>query len=273
VTLKMAVQMMRIGDWIRFYPAFPLAGACLSGCHFTRTALVLALYIIMIGYAFAVNNYFDAEIDQNHKGKHNSGKNPLAMGWISLRDARRVLEGLIIVSLIMMMAIGWMAGGWQGPALALLNLLLLTAYSGGPRLKEIPGADLTAHGLMFGALPVACGFYLGGGSASWLLVLASSVAFLLGAEALVAHQMVDFREDFCSTKTTVVSIGQARGGVLLAFLAFSSAALVAAAAWSALIPLHYAWPLIAYLLSYPVFSVRKVRDELRQDIRDPAIPQ
>ena len=50
------LRMLRIRDWIKFYPLFPLAGAVLAGGGPDQTLLVLIAYICLIGYAFAVNN-------------------------------------------------------------------------------------------------------------------------------------------------------------------------------------------------------------------------
>lgn len=70
------LRMLRIGDWIKFYPLFPLAGALLAGGDSAQTIVVLIAYFFMISYAFVVNNYFDADIDRQNRQKVASGKNP-----------------------------------------------------------------------------------------------------------------------------------------------------------------------------------------------------
>lgn len=70
------LRMLRIRDWIKFYPLFPLAGAYLAGGGQDQTLLVLIAYLCLISYAFVVNNYFDAEIDRQHRRKVESGTNP-----------------------------------------------------------------------------------------------------------------------------------------------------------------------------------------------------
>lgn len=81
------LRMLRIKDWIKFYPLFPLAGAVLAGGSPDQTLLVLIAYICLIGYAFAVNNYFDAEIDRMHRHKVASGTNPMAAGKVGRRGS------------------------------------------------------------------------------------------------------------------------------------------------------------------------------------------
>jgi 4-hydroxybenzoate polyprenyltransferase len=67
------LRMLRIRDWIKFYPLFPLAGAYLAGGGPDQTLLVLIAYVCLISYAFVVNNYFDAEIDRQHRRKVECG--------------------------------------------------------------------------------------------------------------------------------------------------------------------------------------------------------
>ena len=76
------LRMLRIGDWIKFYIAAPLAGALLAGALPAQIILVFIIYFALIGYAFTVNNYFDVEIDRQHVGKMESNKNPLASGSV-----------------------------------------------------------------------------------------------------------------------------------------------------------------------------------------------
>jgi 4-hydroxybenzoate polyprenyltransferase len=61
------LRMLRIGDWIRFYPIIPLVGALLAGARAEQLLLIWLIYFAIIGYALVVNNYFDVEIDGTQK--------------------------------------------------------------------------------------------------------------------------------------------------------------------------------------------------------------
>lgn len=257
------LRMLRIGDWIKFYLAAPLAGALLAGALPAQVILVFVIYFALIGYAFTVNNYFDVEIDRQHTGKMESNKNPLASGHVSRRGVLFMMLfqiGIALVSLEM---------SYLGFCLVLLNLMLFTAYSGGIRLKERFALDIITHGLMFGAVPFLAGFALSNGIIPPEILLASSLPFILGAEALIAHQVVEYEEDVLSTRTTVTFIGRRNGLLLLGFAAVFSVALLMFMAGTK--PLSF-WAVTAlgwYLLAYPAYSCRS----LIRDFRRTASPQ
>lgn len=257
------LRMLRIGDWIKFYTTVPLAGAILAGVVPAQIILIFVIYFVVIGYAFTANNYFDAEIDRLHSGKMESNKNPLASGLISRQGVEMMMLFQIGISLISY----WMSdvGLW----IVLLNILLFTAYSGLVRLKEKFILDIITHGLMFGAVPFLAGFALSKGSISSEILLISSLPFILAAEALIAHQIVEYEEDLLSTKTTITIIGKKNGLALLAAAAAISIGLLIFI--TGIEPLPF-WALIAlgwYLLAYPAYSCRS----LIRDFRYIANPQ
>jgi len=69
-------RMLRIGDWVKFYPLFPLAGAFIAAGLSSDLVGVFALFSCVTAYGFVVNNLYDAEIDRRHPGKTKQGKNP-----------------------------------------------------------------------------------------------------------------------------------------------------------------------------------------------------
>ena len=168
--------------------------------------------------------------------------------------------GITLVSLEM---------SYLGFCLVLLNLMLFTAYSGGIRLKERFALDIKTHGLMFGAVPFLAGFALSRGSIPPEIILFSSFPFILGAEALIAHQVVEYEEDVRSTRTTVTFIGRRNGLLLLGSAAVVSIVLLMFMAGTKPLPVWAVTALGWYLLVYPAYSCRS----LIRDFRHTASPQ
>lgn len=252
--------MMRIGDWIKFYPIIPLIGAMLAGASAVQLLLIWLIYFSLIGYAFVVNNYFDVDIDRLHRGKAESNKNPLAHGAISLRGVK--------VTMMLLVGVTFLSLSFNplGFSLVLLNLLLVTAYSGGPRLKDVPVLDIITHGLMFGAVPFLAGFALVQDAVSYDALLLTTLPFLLGCEALVAHQVMEYEMDVEAAKTTITRFGKGKGLLLLGIFEVVSVAIllyVAAHVHAAQLP---SWAMAAagwYLLAYPVYSCRGILSDIR----------
>ncbi len=254
------LRMMRIGDWVKFYPIIPIIGAMLAGATAEQLLLIWLIYFALIGYAFVVNNYYDVEIDRLHRGKAESNKNPLAYGTISRRGVQ--------VTMLLLVGVAFLSLGFYllGFSLVLLNLLLVTAYSGGPRLKDVPILDIVTHGLMFGALPFLAGFALVQGKVTSDALLLAALPFLLGCEALIAHQVMEYEMDVEGTKTTVTRLGKWKGLLLLGVLEVASIAIllgVNAHVHTVQLP---SWTLAAagwYLLAYPAYSCRGILRDIR----------
>lgn len=244
------MRMLRVGDWIRFYPFVPLAGAVLAGAEAPVLLVIWIVYCALIGFAFVINNYYDVEIDRKHKGKLEANKNPLASGRVSRSGAQAmmlILAGIAMLSIFVSPA---------GSVLVFANLLLVAAYSGGPRLKERPFLDIVTHGLMFGGLPFLAGFALAGGRISPEILAVSAIPFLLGCEALIIHQVMDYETDISSTRTTATIIGRERCLALLGASAALSLVILLALTAQELVPVWAAAPVGVYLLAYPAYSCR-----------------
>jgi len=271
------LRMLRIKDWIKFYPLFPLAGAFLAGGGPGQTLLVLIAYICIISYAFVVNNYFDAEIDRQHRRKVESGTNPMAAGKVDERGVMLLMFALVSISLVLSISLDL-----TGALFVVINLLLLTAYSASHvRLKERYLLDTVSHGLMFGALPFISGFLLCGGDPSRGIILISLIFFIVGCEALIAHQIVDYAEDLGSTTTTVTRIGQKNGLLMLVGLVVLSLVFVFTAARLFQLSLAVAAASALYLMVYPTYSVRGMLNDISHrpraerggaDRGDPEVP-
>jgi 4-hydroxybenzoate polyprenyltransferase len=272
------LRMLRIRDWVKFYPLFPLAGAYLAGGGQDQTLIVFVAYICLISYAFVVNNYFDAEIDRQHRRKVASGTNPLAAGKVDEGGVVLLMFALVSIPLILSFRLDL-----TGALFVVINLLLLTAYSASRiRLKERYLLDAISHGLMFGALPFLSGFLLCGGDLSRGIILISLVFFILGCEALIAHQILDYAEDLGSTTTTVTRIGEKNGLLMLGGLLVLSLAFAFAAARLYQVSLAVAAASALYLMAYPTYSVRGMLNDIshrsraergRADRGDPEVPR
>ena len=252
------LRMLRIKDWIKFYPIFPLLGAYLAGGGRYEIMLVLVAYIFIIGYAFVVNNYYDAEIDRLHRRKVESGTNPLAAGKVDERGVLLLMSALVSITLFISL---WM--DLLGAIFVALNLLVLTAYSARRiRLKERYLWDLASHGLMFGTLPFISGFVLSGGDPSRGIILISLLVFIVGCEALIAHQIVDYAEDVESTTTTVTRIGEKNGLLMLGGLAALSLVFAFATArfYQLSLAMTAIWALC--LVAYPAYSLRGMLNDI-----------
>ncbi|MDF0590607.1 UbiA prenyltransferase family protein [Candidatus Methanocrinis natronophilus] len=252
------LRMLRIKDWIKFYPLFPLLGAYLAGGGRSEIMLVLIAYMFIIGYAFVVNNYYDAEIDRQHRGKVESGTNPLAMGRVDEKGVLLLMSALVSISLFISL---WL--DLLGAAFVVLNLLVLTAYSARRiRLKERYLWDMASHGLMFGTLPFISGFVLSGGDPSRGIILISLLVFIVGCEALIAHQIVDYAEDVESTTTTVTRIGEKNGLLMLGGLAALSLVFAFASARFYQLSLVMTAASTLCLVAYPAYSLRGMLNDI-----------
>lgn len=256
------LRMLRIGDWIRFYPIIPLVGALLAGARVEQLLLIWMIYFAIIGYAFAVNNYFDVEIDRLHCKKIESNKNPLASGTVGHKGVQITMLLLVGVAIVGATIIS-LGSGLLGLSLVLLNILLVTVYSGGLRLKDVPVLDIVTHGLMFGAVPFLAGFVLVRGNMTSEALLLASLPFLLGCEALIAHQVMEYEMDIDSTKTTITGLGQRRGLLLLGALAVASIVILLFIAPAVRLPPLALAAIGSYLLVYPVYSCRGFFNDIR----------
>lgn len=247
--------MLRIGDWIKFYPLIPLCGALFAGAEVQQLLLISLIYSALIGYAFVVNNYFDVKIDRQHQKKVECNKNPFASGKVSRRGVQALMFLLVGVTFLSL----WLS--YLGSVLVLLNLILVTAYSGGPRLKEAAGLDIITHGLMFGAVPFLAGFALVLGSVTHEIIILSAIPFILGCEALIAHQVMDYEMDLGTTDTTITRMGVELGLMLLVILTAISLIILVGLASAMIMPSWAAFIVGWYILAYPAYSCRgKFRD-------------
>ncbi len=250
-------KMLRTGDWIKFYPLFPLAGVCLAAGISPDLITVFALFFFITGYGFVINNLYDAEIDKNHSGKAKTGKNPFADGVLSKGETIGMCAVFAGIPLLISLTISW-----TGFVFTLLCLIALTLYSATPaRLKDRFAADIICHGFMFGGLPFLAGYTLAGGAILQpfsLPVAAALVCTFICCEALIAHEIMDYHEDLGTTYTTVVGIGLRNGVLLLGITAVLSLAALELMVWWFAIDITINGVIFIFLIVYPLYSFRDI---------------
>ncbi len=195
--------MLRFEDWLKSTFWIPLIGAVLVHASLRNFFLIAIIYFYATAYSFVINNYFDVEIDRKHKEKIKSNTNPLAQGIISKRGALILLGILLFIPLVLavhMDSIGFI--------FVLLSIFASTFYSARHiRLKEKPGLDIITSGFMFGFFPFLAGVTLAGGSLNFPIILIGILFMILSSTGLLAHQIVDYKQDLGNTKTFAIKIG------------------------------------------------------------------
>ncbi|MDY6930498.1 MAG: UbiA prenyltransferase family protein [Halobacteriota archaeon] len=256
--------MLRIPDWIKFYPFIPLAGVVLAGPEAVDLGLLLIVFIIFFcatSYGFVINNYYDYELDKSHIGKIQSKKNPLVSGDVTTRGTFILCTLLVFISLILSASLSI-----YGLLFTSLSILLFTLYSEEHvRLKEVYLVDVIAHGIMTGVFPFLAGFTLAGGKINIYATPILVLFMALGSEALLTHQINDYRMDMGNTKTTVVMTGRRNGWVLLVFFVILSiiCLFISSQVYNfGVIPTLIGF---AYLSIYPIYMCR---GELSYDINN-----
>ncbi|MDY6864697.1 MAG: UbiA family prenyltransferase [Halobacteriota archaeon] len=258
------IRMLRIPDWIKFYPFIPLAGVVLAGPEAVDLGLLLIVFIIFFcvtSYGFAINNYYDCELDRSHPEKVSSNKNPLVSGDITPKGSLILCALLVFVSLILSASLSI-----YGLIFTSLSIIIYTLYSEEHvRLKEVYLVDVISHGCMTGVFPFLAGFTLAGGKINMHITPIILLFMALGSEALLTHQINDYREDMGNTMTTVVRVGRKNGWVLLAL--FTVLSIISLVISNAIFNFSITLTTVAfaYLAIYPVYMCR---GELSYDINN-----
>jgi 4-hydroxybenzoate polyprenyltransferase len=251
------LKMLRTGDWIKFYPLFPLAGAYLAAGISIDIITIFILFFCVTGYGFVINNLYDTEIDRNHAGKIKQGKNPLADRMVSKEETVGMCAVLAGIPLLLSFSISW-----TGFVFTLLCLIALTLYSATPvRLKDWFAGDIICHGVMFGGLPFLAGYSLAGGGMFQLISLPAASALIctfICCEALIAHEIQDYHDDLGITDTTVVSIGRKNGVLLLGITGVLSVLVLELMAWWFSVDIAVNAAILSFLIAYPLYSFREV---------------
>lgn len=211
-------KMLRVKDWIKLFFWVPIAGAVLVNASLIDIFYIAIISFALTSYSFVVNNYFDVEIDKKNEEKKRLNINPLTGEFVSKKETLILMGILLTTSLFLSFRMDF-----TGFLFIILTILSSTFYSiKYIRFKEKNIIDITNHGLMFGLFPFLAGLTLAGGTITNLFIMIALFFTLLSANALLAHQIIDYQNDIGITNTTAIKIGREKSYfVLLSFLIFS----------------------------------------------------
>ena len=97
---------------------------------------------------------------------------------------------------------------------------------------------------------------LAGGNLNTLTLLIASLFMIIACEALLTHQINDYREDFGISSTTVVRVGLKRGWTMLVLFVLLSIVILELIAYCSDIGMMLHGGAFAYLIAYPLYTCR-----------------
>lgn len=205
--------MLRIKDWIKSCFWIPIIGALLVNSPLINIFLIAIISFFVLAFAYSINNYFDVEIDREHKKKTELNINPLAQGLITKEGSLIILGFTVFVSLALSFSINFL-----GFIFILLIIIFGIFYSTSfIRLKEKRFLDLINHGLGIGFFPFLAGVKLGEGNIDLPLILIAFLFCFLNIIFLLIHQINDYEEDFGKTNNTTLIVGIRNSYLLICF--------------------------------------------------------
>ncbi|MEW6443442.1 MAG: UbiA family prenyltransferase [bacterium] len=185
-----------------------------------HSALLLVLPIVFLhqAFLFAVNDYFDREVDSLNEVKKR--RNVISSGELPLPRARVVLGFIAVPGLLLPLFLGW-------PVLLLSGAFLAAsyAYSAPPlRLKGRVGWDLVAHAfLVFSYSFLFTTLAIPGPTPRNMAIYA--VLVLVSVSIQMAQESRDFSDDAQVETNSVLALGYGRAYLLMGLLLSSALAL------------------------------------------------
>jgi len=207
-------RMLRIEDWIKSSFWSSIIGAFLVNALWADIFLIGIIYFCATAYGFAINNFFDVEIDKKHRGKIKSNKNPLAQNLVTKRGSIILLGILLLIPVILSICLSI-----TGFIFLLLSIFSSTLYSVKYiRLKERPGLDIISYGFGFCFFPFLAGVSLSGGVLIFPIIIVGILLMILSFQGLLFHQIVDYYDDLDNTSNLTLRIGREKSFILVFFL-------------------------------------------------------
>ena len=242
------VRLTRWREYVPFVIPATLAGVTLAltrsgGAPDLRVLLVLAANILVVAYAFMINDIEDAPDDARDPAR--ARRNPVTSGEVTplMAWASSLAVAALTVVLYLMCGPRVFLVGVFGLALAHL-------YSWKPvRLKAWPALDVISHALMLSALLVLAGYvtYDASPGPAWLVILG---AFAGSAYGQLYNQLRDLEMDRAAgLHNTAVMTGERLTRALMYGAVAGAVACGAAALLAGLIPL---WLVGAGLVILPL---------------------
>lgn len=208
------LRLLRVRDFVHFTPAplIPLAAEPFEGA---RVAKGLFAGACCLAFAYAWNEFKD-EVEPSQ-----TGREPAALSGTAARG---------LVAALAMAALGIAA--WVGPvslAAACVSLAVSYLYSGGPRLKRLPGVGTLTNAGIF--VPLAFLGLDGPPVSSPTLLLVVTFGMLV-LQVQMVHEFAHVAEDGADgILTTARRWGPRAGGVVVGVLGGLAGASLAAVAW------------------------------------------
>ena len=210
------LRMLRLKDWVRGVFWIPVFAAFLVSYSLKIALIVSMISFCTLAYGFIINNYFDVEIDKKNERKIKANKNPLAQGSVTERGTLIIMMFLLFFSFVLAAYLNFIGFVFVG-----LSVITSTLYSiKHVRLKEKTGADIISHGLMGGFFPFLAGITLAGGIIDFYILSIGFLFFLIGCNALLSHQVIDYDQDLGNTQNTTTRIGRKVSFIFLILIQF-----------------------------------------------------
>jgi 4-hydroxybenzoate polyprenyltransferase len=193
--------LLRIKGWYAYF-LIAVLGVIVSGGLQSQGINVVIFFMMIsvyLGFSFAINDSFDAEVDQLNQSKNN----PIATGEVEQSKA-------IFFSLILALS-GVALSTWFGLTVFIFYLILVLlslTYSAPPlRLKSRYPFDILSHGLYFGSFILLLPIFIFSSLNLELLLLAISI-FWLSATIELHNHIRDYECDLkAGLRTTACVLG------------------------------------------------------------------
>lgn len=169
---------------------------------------------ITAGYwaAFALNDYFDVDIDRHDPRKREKNV------FVKAPDRAKILGGVLLTALVIIGPI-FLRYGWPALGVGIISAGVMWAYSAPPlRLKIRPFFDLLAHALFVQTFPYVIVVFLL--KEPWLPIdgVLIGLGLLASTTAQLEQQIRDAAHDALIGQTTTLAMGPHRALVLLKLL-------------------------------------------------------
>lgn len=211
--LEFYFKLLRIKDWRGYFLIATLGFVISKGFLFALKEIIIfyAIILLLLSFAFSINDCFDTEEDRLDKDK----KNPIVLKNISFRN------GLFFSILLAVLGLALSAVfGMKVFLFCLLLALLLFFYSSPPlRMKSRPWIDLFSHGLFGGAFLFFIPILIFTKEITLFYYLIAFSVFYFSVTLELRNHIEDYETDKAAgLNTTVVFLGREKSEKLLKYL-------------------------------------------------------
>jgi len=207
-------KLLRIKDWRGYFLIATLGFIVSKGFLFALKEIIIfyAIVLLLLSFAFSVNDCFDTKEDGLDKDK----KNPIVLQKISFKN------GLIFSILLAVLGLALSTAFGMKVFLFCLVLILMSFFYSSPplRMKSQPWIDLFSHGLFAGALLFLMPVLIFSKELTKFHYLIAFSIFYFSAILELRNHIEDYQTDQAAgLNTTVVFLGREKSEKLLRYLA------------------------------------------------------